>query len=208
MEYEKLKGELKEIAAIAQLVPDPFKEKCFEMLLGHLLAGVAPPRHKPPAAEIDHKHDDKQSELKRANVGAGDGSAVPLPASVKAFMRRTGTTKEQIEAVVMIADGEFHFVKEPSHQNVTKGQNEWALLIALRNGILNNTLAADPEDVRSMVQEKGFYDKTNFSKNFKRDKYAAFYKDAMERQGPAVPLSAEGEKELADLLRSLAGTVE
>jgi len=70
----------------------------------------------------------------------------------------------------------LHCIKEPSHGQAARGQIEWALLLALKNGILNNSLKADPEEVRSMVQDKGYYDSANFSANFRKPKYANYFK--------------------------------
>lgn len=193
MEYDELKEEIKEIGKIAESVPEAFKEKCFEILLNHLLSeqtsAAAPP--PPPAGSNDNP------PPKPGNIA--------LPSHVKAFMRRKDVSQEQIEALVMIEDDEFHFIKEPEHGQAAKGQMDWALLIALKNGIQNNTLKADPEEIRSMVQEKGFYDSPNFAKNFKKEKNAALFKGPLERQGVAQALSLDGETALAELIKELSG---
>lgn len=194
MDYEKLKEEIKEIGKIASSVPEAFREKCFEVLLNHLLTGQAQTPPPPPPPPL------KQDKSPPHRTGA-----ISLPSHVKAFMRRKGVTQEQIEAIVMLEGDEFHFIKEPEHGQAAKGQIEWALLLALKNGILNNTLKADPEDIRSMVQEKGFYDSANFAANFKKQKYASLFRGALERQGEAQALSTEGETALADLIKELSG---
>jgi hypothetical protein len=77
-------------------------------------------------------------------------------------------------------------------------------LLSLKSGILNNSLKVDPEEVRSMVQEKGFYDSANYATNFKKPKYAALFRAALEPQGESQSLSADGETALAELIKSLA----
>lgn len=198
MNYEKLKNEIKEIVEISQLVPESLREKCFELLLNHLLEGKPTPLHP------KHKEESTIPESSGQAAQSGGVSSLSLPAAIKAFMRRTNTAQSDIEAIVMTEDGEFHFIKEPTHANVSKGQHDWALLLALRNGIQNNSLTVDPEAVRSIVQEKGFYDSANFAKNFKNEKYSVFYKGTMDAQGEARALTLQGEKHLAELIKSLA----
>ncbi len=107
---------------------------------------------------------------------------------------------------MIFEDGIVHLVREPAGTRIARGQIEWALLIALINGIENNTLAADPEKVRSVCQEKGFYDGTNFGKNFKSTNAAKLFQGVMEGQGTAQKLTPTGQDELAKLIKSLAAT--
>lgn len=197
MNFDSLKKEIIEIAEISEKVPESFREKCFEILLTHLLQ----------AETTTSKDKDENSSdavaLEGARAAKTAVHTLTFPAALKAFMRRNSVSQEEIEAIVMVGDGEFHFIKQPKHQNVSKGQNEWALLLALKNGILNGSLTVDAEAVRSMVQEQGFYDKANFAKNFKSPKYASLYKESLEAQGTAVALSSEGEDQLATLIKSL-----
>jgi len=192
MSYEKLKKEIKEISEIAASVPEAFREKCFEILLNHVLSGDDV-KKTPKGADKGEKQEKQQKPPKDTN----------LPSHVKAFMRRRDITEEQINSLVMLDGEDLHFIKEPSHNEASRGQNEWSLLLALKNGILHNSLKADPEDVRSLVQEKGYYNAANFSTNFKKAKYAAYFKEALEPQGSAQALSPDGEKALAELIRSL-----
>jgi uncharacterized protein YcgL (UPF0745 family) len=197
VKYEDLKQEIKEITSIAESVPEAFREKCFELLLNKVLARET--RHKPDEVEKGKlKHE--ESELDRAGHGP---STLSLQGQVKAFMRRRDITPEQMETLLMIENGEVHFLKEPSHGEAKRGQNEWALLLALKSGLLNNILKADPEDVRSIVQEKGFYNATNFATNFKGDRYSGYFKEPLRTQGTAQPLTPEGEKALAELIKTL-----
>lgn len=193
MNYNELKDEIKEIGNIAESVPDAFREKCFELLLNHLLSGQVSSANPPPPPS-----DSKESLPPRQGN-------ITLPSHVKAFMRRKNVTQDQIEALVMIEDDEFHFIKELEHGQAAKGQMDWALMIALKSGIQNNTLKADPEEIRSMVQEKGLYDSTNFASNFKKVKYAGLFKGPLERQGDAQALSSDGEAALAELIKELSG---
>lgn len=199
MDYLKLKKEIKEISEIACGVPEQFRDKCFEILLSNLLStGDSSPIHPPKA-----KQESKDKELKTPKtLGAG----ISTPAQIRVLMSKTGVTTDDIAKVLFVEDGEVHFFREPSHTTVAKGQIEWALLLALKNGLLNNTLAADPEEVRSICQDKGFYDRANFAKNFKNENAKKLFKDTMKAQGEAQALSTEGQEALGTLIKDLAGS--
>jgi hypothetical protein len=200
MDYSKLKNEIIEIAGIATSVPEPFREKCFELLLTHLLAPTS--QKSGPATPPSQREETSQEN---------DGTKPPLttstslPASIRAFMKKTGISDDELAKAIYYEDGDFHFLVEPSTKTISRGLIEWALLIALRSGIVNNNIAADPEDVRSMCQEKGYYDHTNFWKAFKSSKNKAFFAGELKAQGDARKLTAAGQDELAKVLHSLIG---
>jgi hypothetical protein len=201
MDYAKLKGEIKEIAEVAAQVPETFREKCFEVLLEHLLAseGVSPgagQRVKP------------ETNKEKAPAGAPAPATVPVNTQIRVFMQRTSVTKEELERVVLVDGTEVHFVREPTHGTVAKGQMEWALLLALKNAFISSEFSTDPEDVRSICQEKGFYDKANFAATFKRDPYAGYFKQPLQPQGARQPLSNDGYTALGELVKSLARPAE
>ncbi|GAF85556.1 unnamed protein product, partial [marine sediment metagenome] len=43
----------------------------------------------------------------------------------------------------MVGDKDVLFIREPSPGKVVDGQIQWALLLALKNSILNNELSVD-----------------------------------------------------------------
>jgi hypothetical protein len=202
MDQEKLKAEIKEIAEIAASVPEAFQARCFEILLQNLLGQSALPEAKSRRADADPG--DEIREKPDQNADRGRGSLPVLPAQVKVFMQKTGVTADDIARVIMVEDGEAHFVREPVTQKIARGQIEWALLLALSNGITNNNLSVDPESVRSICQEKGFYDRTNFITNFKNAKNVVLFSGTMDSQGPAQKLTSEGQLELGRLVKALA----
>lgn len=190
MSYEKLKKEIKEISDIASSVPEAFRERCFEVLLNHILA--------------EQKETKPYDKPKEEGAKGNNTPKLNFPSYIQAFMRRTNIAEEQIGLLVMIdEENDLHFIKEPTHKQISRGQNEWALLLALKNGILHNSLKADPEDVRSLVQDKGYYDTANFSANFKHAKYSKYFKNHLKPQGQAESLSKDGENALAELIISL-----
>jgi hypothetical protein len=202
MDYQSLKQEIAEIATIASGVPDKFQDRCFDALLQSLLAERAPAAAPTPRQQIEPPAPTPAADVRSES---GNGS-LPLKAGVRAFMQRANVTAAQLGRVMMHEDNEIHFMREPEPTGNAEGQIQWALLLALRNGILNNSLSVDAETVRSMCQEKGFYDRKNFSAIFKRS--ANLFRAAPEPQGEAQPLSTEGQEELGRIIRTLAGDAQ
>jgi len=196
MEYEEMKSELQSIVELCESIPQPYRNKCFEILL---TAFLSPPSRRPAAAG-------PSAAALPARVGSPpEAEKIPLPSQVRLFMRKNAVTEGVLEAVFFFASGELHFIKEPSTSSAAEGQIQWALLLALKSGILNNTVVVDPEDVRSICQEKGFYDVANFTAIFKRKSKARLFNGLLEPQGESRALTPDGEAELAKLLNTLAG---
>ncbi len=207
MDYERLKAEVKEIASVAADVPEQFRERCFDILLKALVDEMQPRGHA-RAAEPDRSTADPPVVIVQPTDRPDGLGRVPLPAQMKVFMQRTGVTEDQLNAVVAFADGEVHFIREPTTQTISQGQIEWSLLLALRNAILNNAFNVDPEAVRSICQEKGFYDRKNFASYFKRDKAAKLFREPLEPQGEAQTLTADGQSELGRLVKAFSAKTE
>lgn len=202
MDYGKLKKELKEIAEVSSSVPEAFRERCFEILLENLLAEG---KDEKPAAKTPAKSKPAEAAITQ-DPGKPAGKAIPTPAKVRVFMQRTGVSDEDLQALFLYEDNELHFVKEPAASAVAVGQIEWSLLISLKNGILNNNMSCDAEAVRSICQEKGYYDKKNFTAIFKRPANAKLFNSPLEAQGDAQPLSSEGQSALGKLVKALVGS--
>jgi hypothetical protein len=75
----------------------------------------------------------------------------------------------------------------------------------LKSALLGGDMIVDPEGVRSICIEKGFYDKANFAANFKRVPNRPLFNGLLESQGEPRKLTAKGEKKLAEVLNALAG---
>jgi hypothetical protein len=202
MDHDQLKAGVKDIAEIAASVPEQFRDKCFELLLANLLGQLKPATSPPDLGTASAKeHGSDKDATKQAKQAEGQ---IPITTQLRVLMKKTGVTKEELDRVLDYENGEVNFIREPHPKGIATGQMEWALLLALKNAIVNNTLTTDPEDVRSVCQEKGFYDKANFAAIFKKSRNARLFKKALVKQGPAEPLSAEGQDALGDLIRRLA----
>jgi hypothetical protein len=205
MDYKQLKAGVKEIADIAASAPEQFRDKCFELLLSSLLREGDNGATKEEKPDKGKQPDAAQDEAKKTKAPQG---GIPITTQLRVLMKKTEVTTEEIETILLYDNGEVHFIKEPHPTGVTTGQMEWALLLALKNAILNNSLSTDPEEVRSVCQEKGFYDKNNFSAVFKAERNAKLFRKAPVKQGPAEPLSSDGQDALGELIKRLASQAE
>lgn len=196
MDFEKLKSEIREISTIATEVPEPFRETCFKMLLEALLKQQNGSKKEGPV-ETGNAPD-----LTREKVN------VPTPSQVRVFMERVKVTQEELNALMLFDGEQVHFVREPSPKTVAKGQIAWALLLALKAAVESNSFQVDPEDVRSICQEKGFYDRSNFASIFKRSANAKLFKNPPEPQGEPQQLTTDGQMELGKLVKKLTGADE
>lgn len=190
MNYEKIRQNIQAIVEISNNVPDPFKEKCFELLLTSLIT---------ESELIDKEQSDVINNKDKKD---SNGARLPTPAVVKVFMQRNKITEEELSAVLFHENGEIYFVKEPNTKTISQGQIEWALLLALKKAFVANEFTVDPEDVRSICQEKGYYSQTNFAANFKNN--AKLFKNPMKSQGEPQLLTPEGQASLAALIKTLA----
>jgi len=197
MDFKKLKTDIKEISEIASSAPEPFRNKCFEVLLTSLLAEQAGVGKKDEKKKDD---DGGKDDSKKPPAG----SSVPMNSQLRLLLKKTGLTEEELNKVVMVENGEVHFVQEPHPGKIREGQLEWSLLMALKNTILKNAMEADPEEIRSKCIDAGFYDKANFSGNFKSPKFKTAFKETLVSQGKPVALTPAGQDALGDLIKRLA----
>ena len=139
MDYAQLKKEIAEAADIAASVPEAFREKCFEVLLTHLLSDAPVAKQTPP----------KETGTAIENTGgSGGNSELKLPSQVRVFMQRTSVTLEQLRLVVTREDDEVEFIREPHSKSIAQAQIDWSLMLALKSAFEKNTFLVDPEDVQ------------------------------------------------------------
>jgi hypothetical protein len=209
VDYAALKTELKGIADLAESVPEQFRARCFEMLLESLLDSVSgQSRSARDAVSTGEVAEKQPPTVIDKQESAQDSTPIPVKAQLRVFMQRTGVSLDELQRILFVDGTDVHFVREPSHGTVSKGQLEWALLLALKNAVVANEFSADPEDVRSICQDKGFYDKKNFATYFKREPGASYFRQPLQPQGPRQTLTNDGQAALGELVKALAKQTE
>lgn len=199
MNYKELKKEIQEIVKIAQDVPEEFRDKCFEVLLECWTEDSRDEYVAPRPVQGDDKTSASVTQ-------DGDESKIPISTAMKVLMRKTGITQEQLAKVLVFESDEVHFVEEPSPKTTAEGSVQWALLLALKNVIAGqNEFQVDPEELRSMCQEKACYDRKNFWTTFSGQKYSVLFSGPLKPQGKPRKLTDQGKNELGRLIATLAG---
>jgi hypothetical protein len=196
MQLDALKEQIKEISDIAANVPEEFRQKCFELLMSHLLGTSNLPA---AAAALATGWNSAPPMLTSA---LGYSGAPPMTALLAAFMKKLGLSNEQFSRVVGYMHGKVVFYREPASDKAAQAQIEWALLLALKHAIVNGAFSIDAEEVRLVCQEKGVFDRRSFYTVFRR--HSEFFRSPPEPNGRAQPLSSKGLAALGALIKKLA----
>jgi hypothetical protein len=189
LDYAKAKADIAEIVEIVKTVPEALQQRCFELLFEAAFTGrdaAAPPEQKKepePAAE------DQQVTKK-------------LPSNVMALIRRYKVAPERLSKLFMLDhDPLLPVYNIPSGGGLAKAQLNKVMMVILENGLLNNTLSASYSELRTSVEDDGFYD-TNFSKLVKRDLFKSLGKDGL-KEDSIIELSGSGLEKLAEIINEL-----
>jgi len=195
MKYsDEQKSEIKEISDIAKNVHEPFRVKCFEVLLNHWASscGLGQPKRKVDDAK------DGQSTQSWQNLGH-------LSGALKAFMKNHEITHAHLDAILyMDNEGKVQF-KETSTAKGKAGQVvDWTLLLALSNAITTNFFTVAPKDILNICKEQGCYSNHTWNA-LKSEKSKRLFSGSLVANGKTKNLTNMGQKSLADLIRQMAG---
>lgn len=200
MKLDSIREQVQEVSRIAASVPEEFRQKCFELLMTHVLSTSGAPL--PPLPHVLGAAIPFTAMPPAPLSPLGYSGAPPMTALLTAFVKKIGLTQEQFGRVVGYVHGNVVFYREPEIGKPAQSQIEWALLLALRNAISQGHFIVDGEGVRLVCQEKGIYDRRNFYPNFR--KHADFFRTPPEAGGKPQPLSSKGIASLGQLVRRLA----
>lgn len=184
--------ELQKIVELANTVPEEYRQKCFELLLGHALqakyhaplvipaatAGALPPSTPPPT----HK-------------------PFVLPIDVKAFLSQYGLDESVLWKFFLVEGEEIRPIYQLQVTKKARAQIQHALMMALENAITTGQFQVDVVALRARCNDQKCFDATNFVKNIKDN--AKLFKSIANDQ--PMSLSPDGKSELADLLEQLKG---
>ena len=118
-------------------------------------------------------------------------------------MRKHDLTGSDLQSVIEFDNDKVHFARVPSASVKALAQMQWALLLSLEAGIRTGSFEVGSEEIREKVKEEGIYDESNFAKTLNENK-EIFRMGAPKKGEGAKRLSDAGEKQLAELVKSLA----
>lgn len=173
-----------EIARLANVVPEEFRQKAFELLLSNTLQaethpngnGATPPSNS--TAVID---------------------STSLPIDVKAFFSQYRLDLNLLSRLFHQEGGEVRPIYRLNENTKVKAELNHTLLMSLENAIRSGQFQVDIEALRNRCQEQKCYDMANFMRHLRKN-YRLF--KSISPNEPLI-LSAEGKAQLASLLRRL-----
>ena len=187
MEINETKKIIKEVISIVDDVPEPFKEKCFDILLAKYLQEGLIQRKK----LTDGKKEPSEEQSQRAKF--------VIPIDVRAFLQQYEISEDSLQQMFYI---ENNYIKPIYHIKTTKkskAQLQFALLISLENALENGKFVFAIEAVRQKCVEHKCYDKDNFKSIFKNN--SKFFKSLSDED--SVELSPDGKAELAEVISEM-----
>ncbi len=181
--------ELLEIVALTNSVPEEYRQKCFELLLGYELdmkrinttaVPVAPPGTEPPTIPPVHR-------------------VLILPIDVRAFLGQYGMDESVVWKYFLKEGEEIRPIYQLKVTKKAKAQIQHALMLALESAIITGQFRVDIEALRSRCIEHKCYDASNFIRNIQNS--SKLFKSTATDQ--PLSLSPDGKTELAEILEQL-----
>lgn len=173
--------ELKRIVDLANVVPNEYRLKCFELLLAHALQASPPP--PPPAPPLR----------------TPAGKPFILPIDVKAFLSQYGLDESLLWKHFHAEGEEVRPIYRLKTTKKARAQIEHALMMALESALITGQFQVIPQALRTRCDELKCYDSANFMKNLKLN--SKLFKSVVIDE--PLSLSPDGKSELAELLESL-----
>ena len=180
MEIEKLEKEIKKIIKFVEDLPERYRDKCFDILVSHIV--------KDRALKISSE---KYKEERKKAI-----KEISLPIDVRAFMNVYSITEDSIKKLFFIEGEEIRPIYKIETTKKSVAQIQVALFTALENALKNGKFEFSMEDVRNKCKELKCYDKPNFKKHFKNN--SKLFKSLDDEEH--VELSPEGKEKLAEFL--------
>ncbi len=204
-----LKGKVKEIAEIAQTLPENLQQSCFELLLRHYLASTEPAcapakavAAEPVGASPITAAETLQS-LEEAARGQADLTNNDLHVKARRFMEKYSVSLADLNNL-LYKEGQqiLPLYEDVKTTRMAEAQIRIALLLSLRNALTNGEFEATIDAVRTECRDRKCYDQGNFAANF-RNNQSLFDFDKYTKEMAEVRLSENGRKELAQLIKEL-----
>ena len=195
-DFRNATKQIAEIVTVVETVPEPLREKCFELLFNAVFAGLPPPA-KParPAAPETPAPPTPETQIQHGKR---------LPPNVLAFARRQNVTQEELGKLFILDHDPLLPIYKLPQGNTAQAQLSKVMMVLLENGLLNNSLSAPYTELRDNVKEDGLFD-GNFNKILKRNHTlfkGAIMKDSI-RESETVELTGLGMDKLASIIKEM-----
>ena len=191
--------QLKEIIALAEICPEPYKVECFKLLLKYQLGehlnkqSVFVNDTAQESDGIENTVDKKQREIVDSD----------LHLKFKKFMKDYGIEIERINQLFYFEEGAFlGMYDDLKSVKIAETQMRVALLHAMINAMNCGNFEFDGEAVRAECQKRKAYDQ-NYATNFKNNS-SLFEGFVAYKKGISIKLSENGKNELSKVIEELS----
>ena len=195
-----LKTEIQEIVELVKTIPEQLQLRAFEILLQDTLDRSTGKKQTEEKEEREEKPIDRGNKTQERESEGLDPNTLPM--RVKAFMKRTKVTAQQIEKLFHIEGKQYEPIWSLKVAKFSKAQVQIALLQSLQRALASGEFSFDREEVRTECKNKKSCDNTNFKANFQNSEK---YFSGLEKDG-LVSLTDDGMTALANLITEFAGT--
>lgn len=195
-----LKEALHDVLGVLTDCPDDLRTTAFEILLQHRLTGrPVSGRSAGEAASIEVPRDSEVAEA----LGRGtDVQLSDLHVKARRLIETSGMSIDQLNQLFYKENGHIEpLYDDLGSSQMAESQIRLALLEALQNAIVDGDFTFDIESVRAKCRTFKCYDSPNYIRNFRN---SADLFDGFEKGAPAVKLSTEGRRRLAEIVTELA----
>lgn len=198
-DFGSAKKQIAEIVAVTETVPEPLREKCFELLFGAVFSGQAPPfsaeRLTPDKPDLAPPQDEPPQSREGKK----------LPPNVLAFARRQNVSPEELGKLFLLDHEPLLPIYKLPQGKTSQAQLYKVMMVLLENGLLNNSLSAPYSELRENVREDGLFD-GNFNGLLKRNHAlfkGAITKDSIKETEP-IELTGAGMEKLAAIIKEMS----
>lgn len=213
--YQKIKEEMVEIISIVNSCPENLQQKCFEVMLTHLLDDQRSVLKKSATKEINKAVEEVEKPINEEIITKenkiDEETEIVLKdyhIKIRKFFETSGITCEDLNKIYYKSENAIlPLYEELKTTNMRESQLRLSLLTAFENSINNDgDMITDVNEVRIRCQELKCYDTTNFASNF--NKFLPMF-DGFDKyeKGKSIKLSLEGKKELSKTLLELSRSV-
>lgn len=184
-----LKASIVQLIELVEDLPADYRSSTYSALLSQLIA--APSDSEGRARDVVLA---SAPEAERSDGFVVNGA-------VRGFFARTGLNEDQLRAFVIMSGDEIHFAKEPTIVPKSRATVDWAILLALANGLTKGEFSVTRREIRRKADEVGCYDVKNFATTLRESE--RFFNGAFNDEATKRFLSPAGETRLVNLMRRL-----
>ncbi|HEX2828866.1 MAG TPA: hypothetical protein VHP37_21120 [Burkholderiales bacterium] len=204
-----LADKVKELAAIAALVPENLQAICFEVLLkDHLSSGASGTRpsneakgQAAGAATVEPVV--PAASFEEVAKTQADLTLADLHVKARKFLEKYGLSIAEINNLFYKEGTEIKPLYEDlKTTRMSEAQIRVTLFQALRRGLSDGEFTAQIENVRAECRDRKALDGANFAANYKNNN-SLFDFDKYDKDTKILRLSEDGRKELAQLIKEL-----